>query len=166
MTDHPSHPGQTPHVRLEARTPEDVLAAVPVVLGFEPSHSVVMLTFGGAENLHARVDLPPPGRPDEAVQQLLEPAVLHAVERVLFIVYAADARATRTLTERLRVGFGRAGIDVVEILRVHDGRWFAPGRPARSTFLRTSIEPALPKIVRRVSPHVGMPSGVNQLTCT
>ena len=30
---------------LTARTPEDVLAAVPLVLGFLPVESVVMLTF-------------------------------------------------------------------------------------------------------------------------
>ena len=48
--------------KLTTRTPEDVLAAVPVVLGFEPLDSVVMLTFGGGETFHARVDLPPPAR--------------------------------------------------------------------------------------------------------
>jgi len=34
-------------ITLTASTPEDVLAAVPVVLGFEPRDSVAMLTFGG-----------------------------------------------------------------------------------------------------------------------
>src|SRR6478735_9268901 len=37
--------GMTAPTPLMARTPEDVLAAVPVVLGFEPLQSVVMLTF-------------------------------------------------------------------------------------------------------------------------
>ena len=43
---------------LTARTPEDILAVVPVVLGFEPTESLVMLTFGGDPPFHARVDLP------------------------------------------------------------------------------------------------------------
>ena len=47
-------------ITLTARTPEDVLAAVPVVLGFEPRDSVVMLTFGGDR------DLPRAGRPATA----------------------------------------------------------------------------------------------------
>jgi hypothetical protein len=114
---------------LQARTPEDVLAAIPVVLGFEPLESVVMLTFGGQETFHARVDLPPPPEADEAVAQLLEPALLHSVTRALFVVYADDGPAARAVVHRLRRAFGRAGIDVVEVLRVHDGRWFAPGRP-------------------------------------
>jgi hypothetical protein len=114
---------------LRARTPEDVLAAVPVVLGFEPLESVVMLTFGGAETFHARVDLPPPSGADEAVALLLEPAVLHAVRRVVFVVYADEGDAARVVAQRLRRAFRRSGIEVVEVLRVHDGRWFAPGRP-------------------------------------
>lgn len=113
---------------LKARSPEDVLAAVPVVLGFEPRDSVVMLTFGGVETFHARVDLPPPSEVDEAVEQLLDPARRHQVSRVLFVVYADDGPAARTVVRRLRRAFPRCGIDVVEVLRAHGGRWFAPGR--------------------------------------
>ena len=114
--------------KLTTRTPEDVLAAVPVVLGFEPHESVVMLTFGGVETFHARVGLPPPPEADEAVDQLLGPALHHRVTRVVFVVYADDGPASRAVMERLRLAFGRAGIEVVETLRAHDGRWFAPGR--------------------------------------
>ena len=42
---------------LTARRPEDLLAAVPVVLGFHPRDSLVMLTFDAAQQL------PRPGRP-------------------------------------------------------------------------------------------------------
>ncbi len=115
--------------KLTTRTPEDVLAAVPVVLGFEPLESVVMLTFGGVETFHARVDLPPPTKADDAVGQLLEPALQHRVTRVVFVVYADDGPAAGAVLRRLRRAFRRAGIEVVEVLRVHDGRWFAPGRP-------------------------------------
>jgi hypothetical protein len=114
---------------LTARTPEDVLAAVPVVLGFEPRDSVVMLTFGGVETFHARVDLPPPRDADEAVALLLDPAVRHRVSRVVLVVYGDDGPAATTVVRRLRRAFAGAGIDVVEVLRAHGGRWFAPGRP-------------------------------------
>ena len=49
---------QTSPTTLTARTPEDILAVVPVVLGFEPTESLVMLTFGSDPPFHARVDLP------------------------------------------------------------------------------------------------------------
>ena len=116
--------------KLTTRTPEDVLAAVPVVLGFEPLESVVMLTFGGVETFHARVDLPPPAEADEAVVAAARASP--ATSR--------DPRGVRRLRRR-RAGCprgagaaasrasARAGIDVVEVLRAHDGRWFAPGRP-------------------------------------
>ena len=98
---------------LTARTPEDVLAAVPVVLGFEPLESVVMLTFGGVETFHARVDLPPPTKADDAVGQLLEPALQHRVTRVVFVVYADDgpaaARGAATPASRLPPGRDRGG---------------------------------------------------------
>ena len=125
----PASPAPRATTKLTARTPEDVLAVVPVVLGFEPSDSVAMLTFGGVETFHARVDLPPPEEVDEAVEQLLEPALQHRVTHVVFVVYADDRPAARAVLRRLRRAFGRAGIEVVEALRVHDGRWFAPGRP-------------------------------------
>jgi hypothetical protein len=111
-----------------ARTPEDLLAAVPVVLGFEPHESVVMLTFGGQETFHARVDLRGTDV-DELVALLLDPALHHDVARVLFVVYADDGHRTRAVLRGLRCAFAGAGIDVVEVLRVHGGRWFAPGRP-------------------------------------
>ena len=43
---------------LTARSPEDLLAVVPVVLGFEPADSIVMLTLDARQTFHARVDLP------------------------------------------------------------------------------------------------------------
>lgn len=111
-------------ITLSARSPEDLLAAVPVVLGFEPEESVVMLTFGGRHSFHARVDLPPPGHHDEAVQVLLDPARRHAVRRVVLVLYAAPDRHTRRLARRLVRGFERAGIGVVDCLGVLDRRWF------------------------------------------
>ena len=123
----PATPAHRP-TTLTARTPEDVLAAIPVVLGFDPEHSVVMLTFGGAETFHARVDLPGPGEVDGAVAQLLDPAVDHGVTRVVFVCYADDGPTLRALVRTLRRDFGRAGIEVLEVLRAHGGRWFVPGR--------------------------------------
>ena len=63
---------------LTARSPEDLLALVPIVLGFVPRESVVMLTFGAQRTFHARVDLPVrEAEVAEVVQALLEPARRH-----------------------------------------------------------------------------------------
>jgi hypothetical protein len=130
----PSQPPATPvpDQRLVAKTPEDVLAAVNVVLGFEPQSSAVMLTFGGAESFHARVDLPTDDSDDELddlVGQLLEPALSHRVQSVVFVLFSGDEVAARRCGRRLTRRFERSGIRVVEVIRAHDRRWYSPGRP-------------------------------------
>ena len=129
MTTAPGTPARTV---LTFRTPEDVLAAVPVLLGFEPSDSVVMLTFGGRETFHARIDLPPPKGFDEAVDLLLGPAIAHGVEQVLLVLYSAHERRSDALLGRLVEAFHGEGIQVVSSLRADGQRWFlaqGPGVP-------------------------------------
>jgi hypothetical protein len=99
------------------------------VLGFEPRESVVMLTFGGLETFHARVDLPPPRDAVPVARLLVEPAVRHRVARVLLVLYCAAGPAHDAVVRALRRLLGRAGIDVVEVLRVHEGRWYVAGGP-------------------------------------
>jgi len=112
---------------LNAKSPEDLLAAVPVVLGFAPEDSLVMLTFGGYEQFHARLDLP---LTDEAIPEcvdtLLRPATTYGVEAVVFVLYTAEDRLARQFAEALIAGFERCEIEVFDCLRAHAGRWFAP----------------------------------------
>jgi hypothetical protein len=110
---------------LTARSPEDLLALVPLVLGFVPHESVVMLTFGAQRTFHARVDLPV-GEAEvaEVVQALLEPARRHLVRRVVFVLYAADDRAARTVARPLVRSFEEAGVEVIDVLRADGDRWF------------------------------------------
>ena len=118
---------------LTARCPEDVLAMVPVVLGFVPTDSVVMLTFGAREAFHARVSLPETSSVDPELREeqlealcgsLLDPAIRNRARRVLFVVYSADARQAGTVSHRLKRLFGAAHIDIVEMLRADGRRWF------------------------------------------
>ena len=86
------HPRSPRATKLTFRTPEDVLAAVPVLLGFEPADSVVMLTFGGRETFHARIDMPPPTRGRRGGGPAARAGPGPRVEQVLFVVYADDER--------------------------------------------------------------------------
>ncbi|MDP3890693.1 DUF4192 domain-containing protein [Nocardioides sp.] len=123
----------SPNRTLRARTPEDVLAVVPVVLGFVPTDSVVMLTFGAASPFHARIDLPDDaGQVPHASAALVAPAVRHGVERVVLVIYSRDPLRAREAFAELAAGFEGARIAVAEAL-LADGRcWFPllPGRPA------------------------------------
>jgi Domain of unknown function (DUF4192) len=121
MTTSSTGPAQT----LTARSPEDVLAAVPLVLGFVPEESVVMLTFGAADPFHGRLDLPQTAHERRAAAETLAaPAAHHGVRRVLFVLYAADPLRARSCARELVRVFARRGIDVVDVLRSDGRRWF------------------------------------------
>src|SRR3954447_24362462 len=113
---------------LTAQGPEDLLAAVPVVLGFRPEHSLVMLTFGARRPFHARVDLPPPGEVDVELPQLraalLAPCLAHRVERVVLVVYGDDPVVAAALSSGLVPDFESRGVGVLAVLRAHDGWWW------------------------------------------
>jgi hypothetical protein len=158
----PTRPGLT------FRTPEDVLAAVPVLLGFEPSDSVVMLTFGGRETFHARVDLPAEADLEEAVGLLLEPALDHGVEHVLLVVYSARQRLAQRLLDRLGAAFAGSGIRVVLAFRADGACWFLPGCPAvpydvgahpfrvRSVFEGQVVAASRDDLAARLAPTAGV----------
>lgn len=106
------------------------MAFAPLAIGFHPQHSVVLLTVRGV-SFHARVDLPDdPGDVDLVVEALLRPALVHRTRAAVFLVYDDDTTVADEAAWSLREAFVDAGIEVVEVLRVHDGRWYAvlPGR--------------------------------------
>ena len=111
---------------LTARNPEDLLAMVPVVLGFMPHDSVVMLTFGADRSFHARVDLP--ADPDDLpalVQVLLGPARKHGVRRVVLLAYTDDPDLGEQVTDALRDAFEDGGIEVIGRIACNGRRWWA-----------------------------------------
>ncbi|WP_193607130.1 DUF4192 domain-containing protein [Nocardioides lijunqiniae] len=109
---------------MTATCPEDLLAMVPVTLGFAPEESVVMLTFGGRA-FQARVDLPLClDEVPDVVASLVGPARRHRVERVVFVLYTDDEVLAGRLARGLRDRCRGEGIAVLETLRAHDGRWF------------------------------------------
>lgn len=124
-TNAPGPLGPASPLTLTARSPEDLLALAPVVLGFMPSQSVVMLTFGSTDPFHARVDLPGDvGEVAGIVDLLVAPARQHRVERVVLLVYGTDRILTRLLWKALRAGFEGAGIGVVDAMRIEELRWY------------------------------------------
>lgn len=118
---------------LTLRSPEDLLAAAPVVLGFVPTDSAVMFTFDGASCFHARVDLPRVGEEvDECIAAMLAPCVRHEVGRVLFVLYSDDPVPADRLFRRLVRSFRAARIEVIDVLRADGRRWFPLLRSRRS----------------------------------
>lgn len=125
-------PHPTPPIRYTARSTEDLLAVAPVVLGFHPAASVVMLTFGLDRPFHARIDLPALPRDlaerrevlDELAGNLLEPVRRYRPSAVVLLFYSADQRSTAAAWRRLRRECAGLGIRVAEAVRSDAGRYY------------------------------------------
>lgn len=144
-TDDPtSAPDPSAPLTLRLRTPDDLLATVPVVLGFEPHHSLVLLSFGaggrsspdgtagrGATGPHLRIGLPGPDDPPTALGEVVEAAVApcrrHGVASVAAVVYTEDSRLGAATAARLEASCAAAGIAVVALLRADGRRWYVAG---------------------------------------
>jgi hypothetical protein len=116
---------EKPHI-LTARTPADLLAAVPCVLGFHPEDSLVMMTFSAVgRSFHARVDLPDePEHVSELCALLLHAAVRNRVDRVVLVAYTTDVTLAGTVLEAVHDTFDAEDIDVIEMLRADGARCF------------------------------------------
>lgn len=122
---HPSSIEPARRPTITARNPDDLLASVPVLLGFTPTESVVMLTLGSTGSFHARIDLPrSPTDRGEVIELLLGPVLAHGVREVAFVVYAASDKGVRRLTEALVSAFAEHGIRVVGALHANGTEWF------------------------------------------
>lgn len=117
-----------------ARTPVDLLAVVPFVIGFHPEDSVVMLTFAAADrpegSFHARIDLPLVEDEQRQVAGLLrEVAARHRAGTVGLVLYTDDMAAARLFADLVVPGLLSDDIDVIDVIRVDGERFFAVDEP-------------------------------------
>lgn len=122
-------PVPEPQLTLRVRCPEDLIAVAPLLMGFQPEDSVVMITSDADRQFHARVGLPPrtapPGWWREVAETLLGPATRNGVRSLALLFYSEDESVVRRVWGALRQRSERSGIRVLEALRV-DGRRYYP----------------------------------------
>ena len=120
-----------PRTTFTARTPADLVAVVPQLLGFRPEDSVVLVTFGPpGETFHARVDLPTGGDAQVAVAEMLTDVVTrHAITRVALLVYTDDTWLAAGFHDAAVPVFRRAGVRILDVLRVGPDRVHRAGHP-------------------------------------
>ena len=110
-------------------SPAELIAAVPYLLGFHPAESVAIVALRGTRIVFAaRYDLPAVDLPAAAGRQsAVEVATVVAgqgVTGVTVLGYGERARVTPTVL-RVADALERAGVTVLDQLRVADGRFWS-----------------------------------------
>ncbi len=116
---------------LQVHTVPEFLAAVPYVLGFHPSDSVVIVALRGTRiAFAARHDLPGAGTsPEDAREQAAHTAeivIRQAAQRAVVIGYGEPARVTPAVL-RTAEALRRRNFPVADELRVTGGRYWSYG---------------------------------------
>lgn len=112
---------------LTVRNPDDLLACIPLLLGFVPEESAVVVSLPSGAGPHARADVDPGTDLDQLADALLAPALRHGVDRVAVVVYAELAFARR-VAAHLEATFAAHDVEVVAVLAA-DGREWVSVRP-------------------------------------
>ncbi len=117
---------QVASVRL--RAPADVLAVIPYVVGYHQSDAIVVVGLDGTRLLFAaRDELPPtnagPGDTSH-LERLRDTVTRQQVSGVMVVGYGTAAQVDPA-ADWLREAFDESGIEVFEVLRVTDGRYWS-----------------------------------------
>ncbi|MEU7796045.1 DUF4192 domain-containing protein [Micromonospora tulbaghiae] len=116
----------TEPARLSVRSPADMVAAVPYLLGFHPADSVVVVAVRGRRVVFAaRGDLPAPGAdPGPAARHLAHVVARQDADAATVVGYGPAARVTG-IVDAIGDALTATGVVVLDALRVTEGRWFS-----------------------------------------
>jgi hypothetical protein len=129
---HPAHSGPppAPQPAVSVGSPAAVLAVVPHLLGFVPSKSLIVIGAGpprGRIHMTLRFDLPDP--PDSAAARDIAQhaaAVLSGQRQALAVVIGyGPGHLVTPIADLIRDEARRAGLDLRDVLRVEDGRYWS-----------------------------------------
>ena len=109
---------------MHLRSPGELITAIPYILGFEPSDSLVAIALKeGRVGLTSRIDLPDPDQPERAVDALLPALLREAPEQAILIGYEDPAHSAGTLLDAFAAALTVEGIGIRDRLLVTGGRW-------------------------------------------
>lgn len=113
-----------------ARSATDLIAMAPLVLGFHPDDSIVLLSFAGKRPFQARIDLPLTAQEREmAISCLIRPVRMHQISQVAVLLFTDDTAAAQAVAQELLPELLAAGSSVVDVLRVDDDAYDWPLEP-------------------------------------
>jgi hypothetical protein len=114
-------------------SPADILGVVPHRIGFHPAESIVVVCLHGPrrrDGLVMRLDLPPKGHAVAVARDLSSKAAHVKATAAVLVCYTEQATKGRGLPrqgliDELRQRLTSHGIEVIEALLVHNGRWWS-----------------------------------------
>ncbi|MGH3320241.1 MAG: DUF4192 domain-containing protein [Streptosporangiaceae bacterium] len=114
---------------LRLRSPGDILAAIPYLIGFHPEESLVVLTLGGDRRrvqMGGRIDLPEDPRHVRGVATQLAQTVSWRTspDEAVVVGYGCAVRVTPAV-DALRAALVARGVAVREALRAEEGRYWS-----------------------------------------
>ncbi|MFG1778917.1 DUF4192 domain-containing protein [Micromonospora sp. NPDC049051] len=115
----------TDRLRLAVRSPADLIAAVPYLLGFHPTRSVVVVAMRGRRiTFAARADLPDLADPRDPAGHLAGVVARQDAETATVLGYG-PAHLVTPAVDAVRAALSAAGLAVLDALRVTDGRYWS-----------------------------------------
>lgn len=109
---------------LRLKSPSELLAIVPYLLGFEPSDSLLVICLtNNTIGLTQRLDLPPAGSGAAAVASLLASLQRENPDKVLVIAYESQPDQSAEIIGALTSVLAAAGIPIHDRIVVANGCW-------------------------------------------
>jgi hypothetical protein len=113
--------------RVRLSCPADILSSIPYLVGYHPSHSIVVV---GMQDRHiafaARDDLPADGGPPapEAVRALVDVVARQRCDGVLLVGFGEEERVTPVIWT-VGDALAQANVEIREALRADGGRYWS-----------------------------------------
>ena len=127
----PAAPTQRqPPVKVRVGSPTSLLAVIPVLLGFDPGRSIVVIGIepGNSQvRVTLRYDLPDPVRPAVAsalAKDVVSLLAAQAIRTAVAVGYGADSEVAPVIAA-LRERATKAGIALTELLRAENQRYWS-----------------------------------------
>jgi len=106
------------------KSPHELLAIVPFVLGFRPTNSIVVLCLSDHRlGLTQRLDLPRPEHARQVVLALMSSLVVEDPDSVVLIGYENRAGESLPALESLTAALQSRKVEILDRLVVRNGRW-------------------------------------------
>ncbi|MEH1012693.1 DUF4192 domain-containing protein [Micromonospora sp. CPCC 206060] len=111
---------------LSVRSPADLIAAVPYLLGFHPTDSVVVVAMRGKRVVFAaRGDLPAAGLSSSETARYISDMIFRQDAGSATVLGYGPADRVTPAVDAVRVALEAGGLRVLDVLRVTDGRYWS-----------------------------------------